>query len=71
MDDKDLKKAGEKVVSGLRDNLLRPMHDSIIKQMSNQHETTIKAIKEDLPKRLLENVAEALQNVRWDNNEPK
>jgi len=71
VDNSELNNVGEKVVKGLRDNLLRPMHDSLASRMNSQHEAMMQAVIEELPNRLMQSLADGFKNVRWDNDESK
>ena len=71
MDHDKISSAGETIVRGLRDNLLRPMHDSLAAQMKTQHDVVMRTVIEELPQNLLQSFAEGFRNVRWDDDETK
>lgn len=71
MEDSEIQKAGDKVVTGLRDNLLKPMHNSLAAQMKAQHESLMLAVTKELPHSLLQSLADSFRSVRWDDDESK
>lgn len=74
-----LQMAGEKVITGLRDNLLKPMHDSLIIGITQQQKEALEkstaSINSELaeirksidavPERILQTLIDSLNNIKW------
>jgi|GEM_PF-7001370 len=65
MEADDITAAGVKVVTGLRDSLLKPMHDSLADKMDTQHAAIMCAVQE-MPINLLLAIADAIKNIKWE-----
>ena len=71
MEHNETQKAVEKIVTGLRDNLLKPMHNSLANEMKTQHDSLMAAVTKELPESLMRSIADSFRNVRWDDDESK